>query len=135
MIRKGSLIFSNVFGRKTPDPYECSDFCENKSSFIEILQDKKKTNDLIKSILMENENNYCVKIRFCSAVLEYEKIMGTETEQKMKNSLHDIFLKENSMFKIETCHKDIIKIKNEIMDDMLKNSKFLNILKHFKDTS
>lgn len=135
MMRKGSIILNNViFRRKTPEPEESSEFSEEKKILINIICDNEKLKKFVQMIL-QNDNNYSVKIRFCAAVLEYEKVIGTDTdtEHKMKNSLTHLFLRDDSMFKIDTCHKDLIKIKNEVIDDMLKDPEILKILNILKD--
>lgn len=135
MMRKRSSILNNaIFRRKTPEPEESSEFSEEKKTLIDIIMNTEKIKKFIQMIL-QNDNNYGVKIRFCAAVLEYEKVIGTDTdtEHKMKNSLTHLFLRDDSMFKINTCHKDLIKIKNEVIDGMLKDLEILKILNILKD--
>jgi hypothetical protein len=132
MIRRGSVILNNVFGKKTHEiNNESTNFSEEKKNFVKILEDNEKVKKIIQLMIKDDKNNYCVKIRFCHSVLQYEAIIGsnTELEQKMKKALHDLFLNNKSIFKIDSCHKDLIKMKNEIIDIFLKDQYILNILK------
>lgn len=127
MIRKGSMILSSVFFPKTS---EFDDFSKERQNFIEILKNNEKVRKIVNLMIKDDKDNYCVKIRFCSSVLQYEAIIGVnnELERKMKKGLHDIFL-NNSLFKINSNQKDLIKMKDELIDLFLKDEYVLNVLK------
>ena len=154
MIRRRSSILFNILTSRENNSSRSIDFSsENCLStdhetiepvpYLYIVLNNKHKLDKLINLLISTQGNYCVKIRFCKAVMNYENETKQEESETKRNKICELFINPKSMFFIN-CPKDrineikkdhfkLIEFKNEVFDYLNKDPLIiekLNILKN-----
>ncbi len=115
-----------------------SDVLSDKRIMLhDILSDKKYLSKSVNLLLTEN-GDYCLKLRFCSAVIEMENERGDSMKTKASKIVELFF--NNCIFKINSITKKdtdmalsnnyhVIFIKNSIIDELIKDDFFMDKIK------
>jgi hypothetical protein len=119
------------------------EYVKNIPYLIIVIINPDRLFKLINLLLIEN-GEYALKLRFCSCVLDYERTCDTESNNNKKKSIISIFIDTDGLFRLKCISEEkrqtvvqtpslISKIKDDIIENLLKDDiiiEKLNILKN-----
>lgn len=131
--RSTKIIKTNQRKLTTDD----SDQFDKRNALCDILHDKLSLTKSV-HILIDVKGEYCLKLRFCSAVIEMEHETGDMMKLKAEKIVELFF--NNSLFRMNSITKrdsdmavsnnyHIIFIKNNIIDELVNDEFFMDKIK------
>ncbi len=126
---------------KTENKEECSVIVSKDMKTLEdMICNKEKRRKLINdSISLDNQE--CIKIRFCSAVIEYEKCSNNKEKISKGRKIISLFIHPGSLFEIQNMSKIRVQqllgqnlsfltfAKYDVLSELCKNNDLRLILK------
>lgn len=121
------------------------EYIENIPYLLIVILNPDKLFKLINS-LTEYHGDYIIRLRFCSCVLECERTSDTELKKNKRKTIISIFIDTNGLFRLNCVSEEqrqmvigdnslILKIKDDITEDLLKDKIIIEKLNILKNTS